>query len=73
MMTYRNDTSQTVGFKQQVSFVDLLVAGLGLAGFWADRARQRQHLAGLDARLLRDIGVSPADARAERAKPFWKR
>lgn len=36
------------------------------------RQRQRQALAQLDERLLRDIGVSRAQARAESEKPFWE-
>jgi uncharacterized protein YjiS (DUF1127 family) len=38
---------------------------------WAERARQRRQLAGLDERLLQDIGVSRAQAMAEAEKPFW--
>lgn len=38
---------------------------------WAARAGQRRDLAGLDARLLDDIGVTPAQAAREAAKPFW--
>lgn len=36
------------------------------------RSRQRRALARLDARLLRDIGVSPEQARRETTKPFWR-
>lgn len=36
------------------------------------RRRQRRALAGLDARLLRDVGISAAQARCEAAKPFWR-
>lgn len=43
---------------------------LMLARF-AARRRQRLALAALDARLLRDIGLTPDQARAEAAKPFW--
>jgi len=38
---------------------------------WADRARMRQHLARMDDRLLRDIGLSRLDAKREINKPFW--
>jgi uncharacterized protein YjiS (DUF1127 family) len=37
-----------------------------------DRRRQRSALAELDDRLLADIGVSPAQARHEANKPFWR-
>jgi uncharacterized protein YjiS (DUF1127 family) len=40
---------------------------------WLQRYRQRRALARLDQRLLRDIGVTAADAAAEAAKPFWRR
>lgn len=36
------------------------------------RARQRRDLAALDARQLRDIGVSRTQARDEAEKPFWR-
>lgn len=37
-----------------------------------ERARQRRHLAELDDRLLRDIGVSRAEVEAEISRPFWR-
>jgi uncharacterized protein YjiS (DUF1127 family) len=36
------------------------------------RSRQRQALAELDDRLLKDIGKTRKEAIAEAAKPFWK-
>jgi uncharacterized protein YjiS (DUF1127 family) len=36
------------------------------------RSRQRQALAQLDDRLLRDIGKTRQQALDEAAKPFWK-
>ena len=39
---------------------------------WYDRWRQRQALMRLDDHLLKDIGVSRADADLEGTKPFWK-
>ena len=42
-----------------------------LALRWIERSRQRNDLARLDAHLLRDIGVSREEARAEIEKPFW--
>ncbi len=39
---------------------------------WRDRARQRAHLARLDHRMLRDIGISQADVVNEASKPFWR-
>jgi uncharacterized protein YjiS (DUF1127 family) len=39
---------------------------------WQERAEQRAHLAGMDDRMLKDIGVSAVDAAHEADKPFWK-
>lgn len=39
---------------------------------WQARAAERRRLLQLDDRLLSDIGVSHAEARAEAAKPFWR-
>lgn len=39
---------------------------------WSERGRQRQALLRLDDHLLKDIGVSRADADLEGTKPFWK-
>jgi uncharacterized protein YjiS (DUF1127 family) len=39
---------------------------------WIARYRQRTLLAQLDARMLRDIGLTRKDARRECEKPFWR-
>ncbi len=44
----------------------------GLWLLWYRRWQQRQHLAGLDAHLLRDIGVTQTEALREAGKPFWR-
>lgn len=36
------------------------------------RYRTRQRIAGLDSHLLKDIGVSYAEAETEANKPFWQ-
>jgi uncharacterized protein YjiS (DUF1127 family) len=38
---------------------------------WHDLARQRQALAALDDHMLKDIGLSRADARQEADRRFW--
>ncbi|MDP6708402.1 MAG: DUF1127 domain-containing protein [Alphaproteobacteria bacterium] len=48
-----------------IRLVDTLLA-------WQDRAQQRYRLAEMDDRMLKDIGVGHASARAEAAKPFWR-
>ncbi|TDQ86396.1 uncharacterized protein YjiS (DUF1127 family) [Dongia mobilis] len=37
-----------------------------------ERARQRRQLAGLSDALLKDIGISRADAEREATQPFWR-
>lgn len=39
---------------------------------WWERSEQRRHLAQLDGRMLRDIGVSQAEAYQESQKWFWQ-
>ncbi|MBM3569216.1 MAG: DUF1127 domain-containing protein [Alphaproteobacteria bacterium] len=39
---------------------------------WRQRAATRYSLAELDERMLRDIGLSRADAQRETDKPFWR-
>jgi uncharacterized protein YjiS (DUF1127 family) len=39
---------------------------------WRQRARQRKELAGLDARTLHDLGLSPSEVNFEVNKPFWR-
>jgi uncharacterized protein YjiS (DUF1127 family) len=60
-----NTTALTVRRWSILGFVDMLLQ-------FHERARQRQALMALDDRLLRDIGVSRADAECEASKPFWR-
>jgi uncharacterized protein YjiS (DUF1127 family) len=39
---------------------------------WHERSRERARLAGLDARLRHDLGLSSADVASESEKPFWR-
>lgn len=48
------------------------VYALTLILTWEQRVRERRALASLDDRLLRDIGISRADAEQEVRKPFWE-
>ncbi len=38
---------------------------------WQERASQRRALAQLDARMLKDVGLSRAEVDLELRKPFW--
>jgi uncharacterized protein YjiS (DUF1127 family) len=39
---------------------------------WRARIAARRHLAAMDVRSLRDLGVSPAAAAYESGKAFWQ-
>src|SRR5258708_11095612 len=44
---------------------------LRMVAAWFDRARRRADLPHLDARMLRDIGITPDWLERESPKPFW--
>ena len=54
-------------FVAVVSLADLVIR----LGRLADRRRQRRDLLELTPEQLRDIGVTPQEARREAARPFW--
>ena len=39
---------------------------------WRRRARERNELAHLDQRTIRDLGLSHGDIQFEASKPFWR-
>jgi uncharacterized protein YjiS (DUF1127 family) len=49
-----------------------LATALNRLAEWQERSEQRAHLAGMDDRMLKDIGISAVDATRESSKPFWK-
>jgi uncharacterized protein YjiS (DUF1127 family) len=52
----------------------LRTAGVGLVLAllrWHELAQQRRRLLALDDRMLKDIGLTRADACREGARPFW--
>ncbi len=51
---------------------DLIRAALRIGRLMLARSRERQFLASMDARMLRDIGVTPYEAGEEARKPFWR-
>jgi uncharacterized protein YjiS (DUF1127 family) len=50
----------------------LLARGLDVLCTWQHRHRGRRALRQLDEWLLKDIGVSRAEAEREARKPFWR-
>jgi uncharacterized protein YjiS (DUF1127 family) len=52
--------------------VKLLVSGVATMMVWYERSRQRRHLAQLDERMLRDIGLSRGDVEREIQKRPWQ-
>lgn len=44
-----------------------------MASLWRRRRRERRELARLDARTLKDIGLTFADAEMLINKPFWRK
>ncbi len=55
------------------SLADFARGAVALVTRWRERARSRHMLSAMDARLLKDIGVSRATAAFEANKPFWER
>ncbi len=51
---------------------DLIRGALRIGRLILARSRERQFLASMDARMLRDIGVTPYEAAEEARKPFWR-
>ncbi len=49
-----------------------IVATVQILFVWSERHRQRHALEGLDDRMLKDIGLSRADAANEFSKSFWR-
>ncbi len=49
-----------------------LLRGFEILLLWQRRANQRHALAGLDDRMLCDLGLSRSQATMEARKPFWR-
>ena len=66
----------TPGRMSSVSFTTRAVAIFGAAIervlVWQERAAQRHHLAELDDRMLRDIGITRVDVMREYNKAPWQ-
>ena len=50
----------------------LLRSAAAVVRQWRKRIRERRELAGLEATIQRDIGVTPSEIARECAKPFWR-
>lgn len=60
-------------YRSEVPLMATVSAVGQLFATWRQRARERQELATLDHRMIRDLGLSPSDIRFEANKPFWRR
>lgn len=54
------------------SLMKALGATVTLMARWQGRRHDRRMLMGMDEYLLKDIGISRADAYQESRKPFWR-
>lgn len=49
-----------------------LMRALDALALWQERAAGRAHLAQMDDRMLKDMGIGQAEADREAHKPFWR-
>ena len=56
----------------QGEVMSVLRAATAMVYVWNLRSSQRRHLAELDIRLLKDVGITPVAAAREAKKTFWK-
>ena len=52
--------------------MEALMRAADLLATWEQRARERRHLAEMSDHMLKDLGISRADAQHESAKPVWR-
>ena len=65
-------TRTTTAFAPRgASLATVAVQLLSRALVWLEVRRQRRQLQGLSDAMLRDIGLSRADAERESTRPFW--
>lgn len=57
---------------RSIAVVGLFTRALDSLGEWRIRARERRQLSTLSDAMLKDIGISRADASTEFEKPFWR-
>jgi uncharacterized protein YjiS (DUF1127 family) len=61
---FATEVSPTPSFRQRLALTFVV---------WRQRIDMRRRLSEMDARSLRDAGISPAAAAYESGKPFWSR
>jgi uncharacterized protein YjiS (DUF1127 family) len=59
--------------RRRVALSDMRDRVIATLREWRRRSRDRNQLASFDDRMLRDIGLTRADACREINKPFWRR
>ena len=52
--------------------IEWLIRAIKTVDTWRQRQKSRAQFAGLDARILRDSGISEAQRFIEGNKPFWE-
>jgi uncharacterized protein YjiS (DUF1127 family) len=55
-----------------IAVVGLLARAIDRLWEWRGRARERRQLSELSDAMLKDIGISRAEASSEFEKPFWR-
>jgi uncharacterized protein YjiS (DUF1127 family) len=59
-------------YSSKAPLVGTLAAFSRTFAAWRQRAKERKELSTLDARTLRDLGLSASDVNFEVNKPFWR-
>ena len=57
---------------RSIAVVGHFTRAIDSLGEWRIRARERRQLSALSDAMLKDIGISRADASTEFEKPFWR-
>jgi uncharacterized protein YjiS (DUF1127 family) len=72
MRAYHSELRHIVWMQSVQVARRLGVALADKAAHWLERSRQRRALRGASDHLLKDIGISRAEAEYEAVKPFWR-
>jgi uncharacterized protein YjiS (DUF1127 family) len=66
----RRSAVPPIGFRSAVQHA--LVRAVETVAAWHELAGQRRDLMALSDQMLRDIGITRAEAQRESTKPFWR-